>query len=760
MELLDQQTIMLIEMPFTEERLKQFATTYCEVTPDNKLRVHCLGSYQVLENRPLDSGGGIWIGQIHCPCSILGEATYLTNSSTDIRSVGGIFNGFLKENFPNEWAKEFPRLTDEEVLRKLKGYKNISKVWLNVFGKETVDLELAKIIAYYSYSERMGYGEKGDYQLRRILFEGGRDEDRVERAVFSIEALRESDLLDTWEPDNKELIAPSVDSIVRSEIQRMESRGFYITDYGFRGKKNEDDFVKAVLRTNDPIYSCERIAKFLDQHQLIGTGGKNPYVAELHDILVETGVVKPSVTRVREDGNPAGLSLNEKGIPLPTKGNINKVLTWDRELVNLIRHNEFTRKFEMAARLPLFLSQADDDQYIDKHATDLSVYIEEKYGLILGSNLVDEMLRSYGQDRRYHPVRDHLNGLRWDGVKRVETWLLNYVKTPDTAYERFVGQSTLVSAVARVMQPGCQVDTMLVLEGKKGVRKSTVVRVLAYDKWYKDDSLNVAAGNNNLFMGLLGAWLYEIPEMHWNRSEASAIKAFLTKPRDDYREPYARQTVSVPRQCVFIGTVNPGSSSFFDASPERRFLPVVVKDYIDIDGLVRDRDQLWAEAVVMYKNGVKWHWTPSSEIASAIEEEQALRFEKDSMFGIVHKWLYETYREEVTVMQIAEVVQGDHFRPDKVMRADQMRIGNILSELGWTRTRRNRGGVRTYYYARPTTPLTKTLREVAKDSMNTDEFWARMTEHCNGSKELMSLLDKFDETVSELDSLCDYLRYA
>ena len=303
-------------------------------------------------------------------------------------------------------------------------------------------------------------------------------------------------------------------------------------------------------------------------------------------------------------------------------------------------------------------------------------WISERYSQEWGLLMLQQTLNAMGTLAAFHPVRDYLGALQWDGKPRVDGMLATYAGADDTPLHAAYGRCFLLSMVARVMDPGCKVDTALILQGGQGARKSTFFKELAGVGWFCDTHLDL---NNmkDVYQTLPGVWLYEIAEIDtiMRSYKSGTVKALMSSPVDRYRKSHGINTNDVPRQVVFTGSANP-EILLYDQTGSRRWHPVTVGG-LDIEGIRRDRDQLWAEAFMLYKQGEQW-WL--SEVAEIERVEASERFQdRDVWCEPVAKWLKDYNENAVTLSELLLKV----FDTKKPTRSEQMRAAGVLRCLGY-----------------------------------------------------------------------------
>jgi putative DNA primase/helicase len=389
--------------------------------------------------------------------------------------------------------------------------------------------------------------------------------------------------------------------------------------------------------------------------------------------------------------------------PLGDERNLILALRNAPALTNLLRFNEFALRAELT-RSPPWRQAAPGEAWRDDDDTALLAWLQHE-DIPARSAAVAGSVALVAKDCLFHPVRAYLEGLKWDNERRLQHWLAEYLNAEaNPVYLNAVGVKFMVSAVARILEPGCQVDHVLVLEGTQGTGKSRAARALARKpEWFTDDMPDIHS--KDAALQLCGRWIIELAELAaLRRSEIEGMKAFITRPTDVYRPPYARRAVAVPRQSVFLATTNE-LQYLRDPTGNRRFWPVPC-GAIDVPAIERDCDQLWAEAVNLYHFRQAWHLTPE-ESALALEEqrERVLTTELETDVGTYLANALSRGVKEITVREL--LVHALHLEPDKsdfAERAGRLgaQVAGALQRNGWAKVRTvGRGELRRTIY-RPT----------------------------------------------------------
>ncbi len=365
---------------------------------------------------------------------------------------------------------------------------------------------------------------------------------------------------------------------------------------------------------------------------------------------------------------------------------------------------------------PQKTERGDEGRYLtDANTTSLTAWLSRNYKIDLSDEHTYKAARTVaqGHGNRINSLTDWLDSLRWDASDRIgsrssdgPSWLTTYLGVADTPYTRFVGRVWLVSAIARAYRPGCQADLALILEGQQGrllnqgSGKSSALRIL-FAEYFSESPLDMHSKDR--FVNLRGVWCQSFDELaSFGKTSKEIVKNFITSLYDIYRPPYGRDSVKVDRRCVFSGTLNPKGLGYFeDETGNRRYLPVTcgVVHPVDLEGLARDRELIWAQARELYQSGVKWHPVTDEEKAFC-NEEQEQRVEADVWDEPVLRYLRGLSVHTTTMADVLSnalrIEVKDHAK-DKA----PARVSRILTRLGWLHERPSIDGVRMLRYRRP-----------------------------------------------------------
>lgn len=379
------------------------------------------------------------------------------------------------------------------------------------------------------------------------------------------------------------------------------------------------------------------------------------------------------------------------------------LLSYDHRWKDVLKLDEFSQVLRITKSPPW---HADDvgrattigAPWSDLDTTRLHLWYKRYWALDLSTDKCHQAAYTVGCNRGFNPLKDYFNGLAWDGVPRLETWVSTYLGAEDTPYTRRVGTWWMNSGAARGLEPGSKVDYLVVFEGPQGTGKSTALGALVPDQaWFSDTPIDL--NSKDSYTALRGKFLLELGELaSLNKAGDDRAKNFFSSPVDSYRPPYGRENVNIPRACIFAGTVN-HSEYLRDTTGNRRYWPIKTGVF-DIEGLIRDRDQLWAEAAHNFKAWVtrgrktsECLWWPSPEHASMIEEEQKDREFDDGWIEDIARWT-ETPACRKTIEQYGGVTPPMvlkaclNLEPSEITRPQQDRVSKVLSRgLGWKKIR-------------------------------------------------------------------------
>lgn len=427
----------------------------------------------------------------------------------------------------------------------------------------------------------------------------------------------------------------------------------------------------------------------------------------------KTNKIKPAKPAPKVAPSTAWKSIllkNRQGV-MPCLANVVAILAHEPAWAGVFAFDEFTHQAIKLKSPPWhddYRPKGDlRGPWDEEDASRAATWISREWEATPSPQVVDQAVMVIAHQNPTHPVRDWLEGLKWDRKPRVDTWLVRCAGAEDTPYVRAVSSMFMIGAVARVMKPGCKVDHTLVLEAKTGVGKSTLLKDLVGSEWFLETEMDL--GSKDFFQALRGKWILELAELDsLSRGELSRVKAVLTKTVDSYRQSYGKRSKDYPRQCVFTGTTEE-EAYLKDEKGNRRFWPVPITR-VTAGAVARERAQLWAEAVERYRQGEKWHLTDRT-MMGLFEREQEQRRQLDPWEGAIAAFLHGS-RFVSRGVETGDILEQLRIPVRERTRAEEMRVGAILRKLGWARGRERIAGVQEYIY-RPLDELAWRARKPA-----------------------------------------------
>lgn len=393
-----------------------------------------------------------------------------------------------------------------------------------------------------------------------------------------------------------------------------------------------------------------------------------------------------------------------------------EILERDPALAPVLSYNELSNTVQSRTAWPWPFAPAGD--VIDAVDLMLGKYLSDKYGLpsIPRAALI-EAIQTVAHTRRFHPIREYLQHLQWDGKARLDKWLMFAIgETPDSIpramveYLQIVGRCWLLGMVKRATEPGCKFDYCPVLEGIGGLRKSTLVEILAGSDFYSDTPFDISHGKEAQEQ-VQGRWCYEIAEMsNFSKAEVGSIKGFISSKVDRYRVAYGTTVGQFPRQCVLVGTTNE-NTYLRDRTGNRRFWPIPVRNIIKTEWVQKYRDQLFAEAYALVTANPHLLYTPTTEqerrlfspMQSSRLQESAVASELQHLFtrpqnATAGGELANDLTQFVTLAQVTKAMGIDAAKCPAGVVSE---IRGWFTNQGWVATKKQIHGVRANGYARP-----------------------------------------------------------
>lgn len=376
---------------------------------------------------------------------------------------------------------------------------------------------------------------------------------------------------------------------------------------------------------------------------------------------------KQSEEQLFDNIQRAGLSVGKQGVK-QTIGNCVAALVYDPRFKGNIKYNLFTRQIDIVGGT---YWKRSDISISDNDFNNILLYLEQNYGL-MNKDKIYSALDVVAHQNEYHPIRDSLESLKYQGEGYIENLFPKYLGVEKGEYCTEVTKIFMLGAIERVFNPGCKFDTMLCIVGGQGIGKSTMFRFLAIkDEWFTDDLKKI--NDEKCFEKLMGHWIIEMSEMLALKSAKSIedLKAFITRQSDTYRVPYAKFSITAKRQSVFCGTSNNYDFMPDDKTGNRRFLPLVSTKEPEVHPLENEYEtrlfvnSAWAEAMEIYRSG-KYKTILSSGLNKYLKDLQRDLMPEDTKVGVIQEWLDNYSGDRVcSLMLYKEALDNPYNEPEK-----------------------------------------------------------------------------------------------
>lgn len=480
-----------------------------------------------------------------------------------------------------------------------------------------------------------------------------------------------------------------------------------ITDWGTERGKTAIDLVLEWGAPTSALDAAQWLCARLGiDPQTIGGKRKRTSSASTQRGAAQGGKAPPKPPSAPAGDDDLPFRTNRDGKIQPSLYNTLVVLEHDPAWRDVLGFNLFSYRITKRRAPPV--QPATEGEWVDADDVRLQVYLTKVYEFEPKKVTVMDAVMQQAHQAQFHPVREYLEGLRWDGKPRLAGMLGEYwgaTSTPSTAslrredpaalrrrlrYLELAGTKWLVGAVARIFEPGCKLDTMLVFEGGQGDFKSTSIRALFGAEWFSDSKMTI--GDKDALAQMQGKWAYEMAEMDAHRkADDTAFKQFITTQVDRVRWHYGKRAEDVPRQCIFVGTTNMDQYGK-DETGMRRIWPIDV-GFVDVHAIREARDQLWAEAVHRYRASTTW-WVDKFTVGYDVEGDDPLSewelFEEqcesrqivDAWETPILDWIDQ--HNALPYFTTAEIM-GDALKLDRARWTppEQKRVSAIMRRLGY-----------------------------------------------------------------------------
>lgn len=368
---------------------------------------------------------------------------------------------------------------------------------------------------------------------------------------------------------------------------------------------------------------------------------------------------------------------------------VKNLIAKDFDLNEIFYFNLFSKKIEIKGTTCPWQGEGD---LTDADLIHLKYYLSVIHRKEYPIALINEALLIQSMEKKYHPIKDYLNKLKWDGVKRIRNWIIEICGVERNVYIENISEIVLCAAIARIFDSGCKFDYMAILEGGQGIGKTTLLQILG-GRWYINAHISTSESKKDLVDLMRKAWIIEISELSgFRRAAIEDIKNFISNDTDRVRMPYAKNNEEFPRHNIFIGTHNPSGDNQYlkDDTGNRRFWPVACTT-IDIEKAKKWKDQLWAEALIRYREGIELYLTcnKSLSILGDYHSDRELHNPWDDLIG-------EYIEDKNAIFNRVVLKELFHLDVGKLsyleMQSKCTAIGKYMRKIGWVRGNNKKRG--------------------------------------------------------------------
>lgn len=445
------------------------------------------------------------------------------------------------------------------------------------------------------------------------------------------------------------------------------------------GNRGERLFEIGVVARNSGLKDFESLFAYL---QGVNLNNCRPPKSEKEVTSIVNSLLKYEDEKAEISKDNAELIFWDKGennVLLKTYRNVLNFLKTEPELGDF-SYNEFSHKITFPKKPFWRKNESAECSLEDNDILQMKQYLVTKNFQPSTATII-EGIQTIAYNKSHHPVREYLQKLEWDHVSRIENFATEYLGSEDSLYSKYISKLLFCAAVKRIMYPGCKYDYMIILEGRQGIGKSRALQAIGGEFFAE---IPLTDRDRDTIDKMQGRWIIEVAELEvFQKKEIEALKSFLSTNVDRARLAYAKTTKDFPRQCVFIGTINPTELGYLrDITGNRRFLPISCNK-IKVDEIAKNRDMFFAEALDLVKKDQQIYIDYEMEKLAA--EEQAMRLVVDPWEQYIIDWINDPINATADQIRTSDVwTHALNGQIDKLTRREQLRISHILRNLGYS----------------------------------------------------------------------------